>query len=183
MTQTPRVQLPIPVDKSEADAVHPSGSRSPRTTTDAEEIYEREDGCIHRPPSFTLLALAGRSALASYRRSDDVALDGPPPAPCRQTQRRRHPPKRLPSSSRRRRRRRDLRTRGWLHPPSPVFHPVRLSLLPSRACRSPRRSISRSVHTDPKPTQSTQAAPVVPAPPPMPKISKNAKKAGLGRPS
>ena len=57
MTQTPRVQLPIPVDKSEADAVHPSGSRSPRATTDAEEIYEREDGCIHRPPSFTLFAL------------------------------------------------------------------------------------------------------------------------------
>ena len=57
MTSPSTVHLPLPADSSDADAVHPSGSRSPRAATDAEEIYEREDGCIHRPPSFTLFAL------------------------------------------------------------------------------------------------------------------------------
>ena len=65
MKQTSTVQLPLPADSSDADAVHPSGSRSPRAATDAEEIYEREDGCIHLPlVDFTLFALWAMSRLS-----------------------------------------------------------------------------------------------------------------------
>ena len=57
MTSPSTVHLPLPADSSDADAVHPSGSRRPPVVADAEEICEREDGCIHRPLSFTLFAL------------------------------------------------------------------------------------------------------------------------------
>ena len=72
---------PSTADTSDADIVHPRGSRRPPAAANAENVCEREDGCIHRPPSFTLFALAHHSALAGYRRAPDVDLDALAPAP------------------------------------------------------------------------------------------------------
>ena len=150
---------PSTADTSDADTVHPGGPRR-APAADAEAVCKREDGCIHRPSSFTLLALAHRSALAGCRRATHVDLEGPAPALRRHLCSRRRPP----IGARRPRPAADAeavckREEGRLPPPSGIPLPcslLRASRLPSRNSRRPRRCSFRSTPTSLQPTPSPQ---------------------------
>ena len=80
-------------------------TRRARAAANREEVCPRKEGRLAPPLLFCPTWLCACRALAGYRRADDVDLEGPAPALCRQLRCRRRPPQRLVARDARGRRR------------------------------------------------------------------------------